>query len=145
MSSALLVRLAEIAVGVVVLGILLRRFGRLLPRRDRSPFEAALARANQPAPELDEFKSIRRAVDGARFSGFDAHFTLRPLLRELAAQRLWVRRGIMLDAQPELASAALGSEAFAFVREGRPAPRSYRRPVISVEAIDRIVKALESI
>jgi hypothetical protein len=145
MNTALLVRLAEIAVGVVVLGILLRRFGRLLPRQNGSPFEAAMERTNQPAPELDEFKSIRRAVDGARFSGFDAHFTLRPLLRELAAQRLWLRRGIRLDAQPELASAALGVEAFAFVREGRPAPRNYRRPVISLEAVERIVKALESI
>jgi hypothetical protein len=144
-NSAILARLAEIAVGIVALGILLGRLGRRLPRGHGSPFEAALARGNEPAPEVGEFTSIRRTVDGARFSAFDAHFTLRPLLRELAASRLWVRRGIQLDAQPGLASEVLGSEAFAFLRQGRPAPPNYRRPVMSLQAIERIVKAVESI
>jgi hypothetical protein len=144
-SSDIVARLAEVGAGVVALGILLRRLGRPLSRRGGSPFVAALMHRNQPAPETEEFASIRRTVDAARFSAFDVHFTLRPLLRELAASRLWVRRGIKLDAQPELASVVLGSETMAFLREGRPPPPNYRRPVMGVQAIERIVKSLESI
>lgn len=145
MSTALLARLVEVAVGLVALGILLRQLGRRLPRKRASPFEAALWRPTEPGPELEEFDSIRRTVDGARFSAFDAHFTLRPLLRELAASRLWVRRGIKLDAQPEQAADLLGPEAFTFLRERRPPPSNYRRPVMSLQAIGRIVETLESI
>jgi hypothetical protein len=143
--SATLTRLVEVAAGLVALVVLLRRVARRLPRQRNSPFEAAVRRPGDLTPEVEEFDSIRRTVDGARFSAFDAHFTLRPLLRELAASRLWVRRGIKLDAQPEAASDLLGSEAFAFLRERRPPPSNYRRPVMSVPAIERIVKTLESI
>jgi hypothetical protein len=144
-SGAIVARLAEIGTGLLALGLLLRQVGRRLPRRRGSPFEAALAPSGEPPPDADEFASIRRSVEGARFSSFDAHFTLRPLLRELAAARLWARRGIRLDAQPELAAEVLGSEAFAFLRERRPPPSNYRRPVMSLPAIERIVSALESI
>jgi hypothetical protein len=143
--SATLPRLVAVAVGLVALIILLRQVAGRLPRQRNSPFEAAVRRSADLKPEVEEFDSIRRTVDGARFSAFDAHFTLRPLLRDLAASRLWVRRGIKLDAQPEAASDLLGSEAFAFLRERRPPPSNYRRPVMSVPAIDRIVKTLESI
>jgi hypothetical protein len=143
--SATLTRLIEVAVGLVALVVLLRYVAGRLPRQRTSPFEAAVRRRGDLTPEVEEFDSIRRTVDGARFSAFDAHFTLRPLLRELAASRLWVRRGIKLDAQPEAASDLLGSEAFAFLRERRPPPSNYRRPVMSVPAIERIVKTLESI
>ena len=143
--SATLTRLVEVAAGLVALVILLRQVAGRLPRQRNSPFEAAVQRPGDLTPEVEEFDSIRRTVDGARFSAFDAHFTLRPLLRELAASRLWVRRGIKLDAQPEAASDLLGSEAFAFLRERRPPPSNYRRPVMSVLAIERIVKTLESI
>jgi len=145
MSGATLAQVAVIVVGVVALGVLMRRLGRLVPRRSRSPFEAALASDNEPMPVVDEFASIRRTVDGARFSAFDVHYTLRPLLRDLAASRLRARHGLELDAQPGPASEVLGSEAFAFLREGRPAPSNYRRPEMSLQAIERIVKALESI
>jgi hypothetical protein len=143
--SATLTRLVEVAVGLIALVVLLRQVAGRLPRQRDSPFEAAVRRRRDLTPEVEEFDSIRRTVDGARFSAFDAHFTLRPLLRDLAASRLWVRRGIKLDAQPEAASDLLGSEAFAFLRERRPPPSNYRRPVMSVPAIDRIVKTLESI
>jgi hypothetical protein len=143
--SATLPRLVAVAVGLVALIILLRQVAGRLPRQRNSPFEAAVRGPADLTPELQEFDSIRRTVDGARFSAFDAHFTLRPLLRDLAASRLWVRRGIKLDAEPEAASDLLGSEAFAFLRERRPPPSNYRRPVMSVPAIDRIVKTLESI
>jgi hypothetical protein len=145
MSIAIITQLAIIAVGVMALAILLRRLGRRVHRRSGSPFEAALAQGNESMPVFDEFESIRRSVDGARYSAFDVHFMLRPLLRELAASRLRVRRGLELDAQPGAASEVLGSEAFAFLREGRPAPLNYRRPAMSLHEIERIVKVLESI
>ena len=146
MSGAVVAQLTIIAIGVLAFAILMRRRGRVLPRRSGSAFEAALAAISESTPLDDEFASIRRAVDGARFSAFDVHYTLRPLLRELAVSRLRVRRGIELDAQPGPASEALGSEAFAFLGEGHPPPPSnYRRPAMSLQAIERIVAALESI
>jgi hypothetical protein len=145
MSIAIITQLAIIAVGLMALAMLLLRLGRRVGRRSGSPFEAALVPGKESMPVFDEFESIRRTVDGARYSAFDVHFMLRPLLRELATSRLRVRRGIELDAQPESASEVLGSEAFALLREGRPAPLNYRRPAMSLQEIERIVKVLESI
>jgi hypothetical protein len=145
MSTAVITQLAIMAVGVTALVILLRRLGRRVRPPSGSPFEAALAPRKASMPELDEFESIRRTVDAARYAALDVHFMLRPLLRDLAAPRLRARRGLDLDAQPELASGVLGSEAFAFLREGRPARANYRRPAMSLRQIERIVKALESI
>jgi hypothetical protein len=145
MNSAVVAQLAIIAVALVALAILMRRLGRLVPRRSASRFEAALAPAKERMPVFDEFASIQRIVDGARFSSFDLHYGLRPLLRELAATRLRVRRGIELDAEPGPASELLGAEAFALLREGRPPPSNYRRPGMRLQAIERIVKVLESI
>jgi len=145
MSIAVITQLAIIAVGVTALAILLRRLGRRVRPRSGSPFEAALAPRKESLPELDEFESIRRTVDAARYAALDVHFMLRPLLRELAESRLRALRGFELDAQPELASGALGPEALAFLREGRPARLNYRRPAMSLREIERIVKVLESI
>jgi hypothetical protein len=145
MSIAIIAQVAMIAVGVMALAMLLRRLGRRVGRPSSSPFEAALAPGKESMPVFDEFESIRRTVDGARYSAFDVHFMLRPLLRELAASRLRARRAIELDAQPESASEVLGPEAYALLREGRPAPMNYRRPVMSLREIERIVKVLESI
>jgi hypothetical protein len=145
MNSAVVAHLAIIAVALMALAILMRRLGRLVPRRSASPFEAALAPGKERMPVFDEFASIQRIVDGARFSAFDVHYGLRPLLRELAATRLRVRRGIGLDAEPGPASELLGAEAFALLREGRPPPSNYRRPGMSLQAIEHIVKVLESI
>ena len=145
MSIAIITQLAIIVVGVVALAMLVRRLGRRVRRRSGSPFEAALAPSKESIPVLDEFESIRRTVDAARYSALDVHFMLRPLLRELAASRLRVRRGFELDAQPVLAAEVLGSAAFAFLQEGRPARLNYRRPAMSLQEIDRIVKGLESI
>ncbi|HVS05897.1 MAG TPA: hypothetical protein VHK65_07000 [Candidatus Dormibacteraeota bacterium] len=145
MSIAIITQLAIMAVGMTALALLVRRLGRRIRRRSGSPFEAALAPRKESRPELDEFESIRRTVDAARYAALDVHFMLRPLLHELAASRLRVRRGFELDAQPELASGVLGSEAFAFLREGRPARVNYRRPAMSLREIERIVKVLESI
>ncbi|HKV32376.1 MAG TPA: hypothetical protein VJT14_15335 [Candidatus Dormibacteraeota bacterium] len=145
MSIAIITQLAIIAVGVTALAILLHRFGRRVRPPSGSPFEAALAPRKESMPVLDEFESIRRTVDAARYAALDVHFMLRPLLRELAASRLRARRGFDLDARPELASAVLGAEVLAFLRQGRPARLNYRRPAMSLREIERIVKGLESI
>jgi hypothetical protein len=144
MSGALLAQLAIVAAGALVLAVILRRVASPLSPGG-SAFEAALAHRVDPESPIDEFETIRRAFDGARFSAFDVHYRLRPLLRDLAASRLRVRRGIELDQQPGPAAEVLGAEAFALLREGRPAPGDYRRPVMSMQALERIVQAMEGI
>src|ERR1700674_984289 len=113
MSIAVITQLAIIAVGVTALAILLRRLGRRVRPGSGSPFEAALAPRKESLPELDEFESIRRTVDAARYAALDVHFMLRPLLRELAASRLRARRGMEPEPQPELAFQGPGTETFA--------------------------------
>ncbi|HYM50408.1 MAG TPA: hypothetical protein VET65_07510 [Candidatus Limnocylindrales bacterium] len=145
MSGAILAQLAIVAAGAAGLLVILRRARRRLPGSIPSAFDAALTLAPQPAAAADEFESFRRALEGARHSAYDVHYRLRPLLRDLASSRLRQRRGIELDAEPDLAATVLGEEAFALLRERRPAPRSFRRPAMTQEALERVVRGLESI
>lgn len=145
MIGAIVLQLAIVAVGAVALAVILRRLRGRLPRRGLSQFELAIGDRREPEPEIYELRSIQRAFDGARLSSFDVHAGLRPLLHNVAASRLWERRGIELDRQPGPASRVLGPETLAVLREGRPAGRAYRGPGLTLAALERIVRSLESI
>ena len=53
---------------------------------------------------------IEREVVLATGSGFDRQMRVGPLMRDIARYKLWTRRGVDLEEQPERARELLGDE-----------------------------------
>jgi hypothetical protein len=88
---------------------------------------------------------IERALALAPSSARETHHRVRPMLREIAADRLEVHRRIDLDAEPERARAVLGDEAWALLRGDRPRPSDPQLPGIDLTGVAAIVDRLEAI
>jgi hypothetical protein len=118
---------------------------RAAPAGERSSFDAAL----RPHPVQDASlptleKTYRETALGVA-RAFDFHVRLRPVLREIAVQRLASRRGIDLDAQPDAAVTALGDEAYELLRPGRLPPERRFDPGVDCETLHRVLDAIERI
>jgi hypothetical protein len=110
---------------------------RLAPPKRRRARRAA-------RPELPHrLERLERRVAVAVGSALDMHTGVRPVLREVAGERL-ARRGIALDADPD-APRLLGDELWEIVRPDRPVPdridphglplRELRRHLDTLEAL----------
>jgi hypothetical protein len=136
------VLLAIGAACLLVLGrTILARLGRAGPspldRRRRTPPAAG----HRPEALL----ILERAVRFSETSSADMHVRLRPVLREVARERLLAHGGIDLDREPDAARAALGETAWELVRPDRPAPPSARDPAASPALVRSIVDAVERV
>ena len=113
------------------------------PSGARSPFDAAL-RPKRPRkaslPTLE--KTYRETVLGIART-FDFHVRVRPVLREIASRRLASRRGVELDAEPDLARAALGEEAYELLRPGRLPPERRFDPGVDAQTLHRVLDTIE--
>jgi hypothetical protein len=103
--------------------------------RGEAPARSA-RRALRPA----ELVALERAVALGCSETYALEDTLRPVLRGIAAERLLVRRSIVLDAEPDEARRALGDRVWAIVAEqtspGPPiAPADLRA---AVDALERL-------
>jgi hypothetical protein len=74
---------------------------------------------------------------------FDLHHHLRPRLRGLASELLAVRRGVLLDADPERARRLLGDETWDLVRKDRPPPEDRLARGLPINEFRRVVESLE--
>lgn len=109
----------------------------------RSSFDAALRPRPRPQPSLPTLeKTYRETVLGIA-RAFDFHVRVRPVLREIAAQRLASRRGVELDGEPAPARAALGEEAYELLRPGRLPPDRRFDPGVDAATLHRVLDALE--
>jgi hypothetical protein len=122
--------------------------------------------ATEPAPEDDSVAPLRRTlwrrsrepgagpappqlrkVEGLlRFSrrhAFTAKERLVPMLRELAAERLYARHGIDLEADPEAARAMLGTPAWELLGLEWSAANGRSGTGPSHEAVEAAVSAIE--
>jgi hypothetical protein len=99
-------------------------------------------RATQRLPELER---TERAVLLSTSNAFDVHYRLRPILREIAAQRLATRRGLSLDADTEAARAVVGEETWELVRPEREPPELRFGPGIAAPELRKVVASLERI
>jgi hypothetical protein len=88
----------------------------------RSPFERDPEKPEEPRP-IAELDRIDRLVVLGAANEFDLHYRLRPLLRQIAAERLYGLRGVDLDGDPERAKALLGDELWEVVRPDRKVGR----------------------
>jgi hypothetical protein len=115
----LFVGIYELVLAAIAVSALVSSFRTLEPKAWlRSPFERDPAKPEEPPPiaELDRFDRLVVLGTG---NEFDLHYRLRPLLRQLAADRLYARHGIDLDRDPERARPLLGDELAALVSSDR--------------------------
>lgn len=112
-----------LVLGAFVLSALVGSFRTLRPGAwERSPFDRRPDRP-EPALAIDELARIDRLVVLGGSNAFDLHYRLRPLLRDLAADRLSAGHGVSLDREPERAQGLLGEELWELVRADREVGR----------------------
>lgn len=103
-------------------------------------------KADQPSEaRLPELARIEREVVLATGSGFDRQMRIGPLLRDIARHRLWTRRGVDLDEQPERARELLGQEIWGLLRAGRPEPNSRYAPGADLAELRQIIEKIEKV
>ena len=92
-----------------------------------------------------ELERLEREVYLSLGSSFYLHHRLRPILREVAANRLLLRHGCDLDRRPQEAHALLGDTAWEWLRPERPEPRDRWAPGPSLTELTAVVDAVETI
>jgi len=139
----LVLRLALGAGGLLVALTALSRFSTYL--YDDSDVRPA-RRSAPVAPEWPaELLEIEGRVSLAKVSAFDHRSRLRPLLRELATQRLDASRHLDIERQPEEARRILGPELWEEVQSS-PASKDLRdSPGPTNATILRLVEKIESL
>jgi len=98
-----------------------------------------------PDNRVPELVRIEREVVLATGSGFDRQMRIGPLMRDIARHKLWTRRGIDLDEQPERAQELLGAEVWGLLRAGRPDPNSRYAPGAEIAELRRILERIEKV
>ncbi len=132
-------------VGVVLLVELLAATTRADAGSRGSAFERALARSPSPPPRPNALTRLEDQVLLATTAALDVYVGLRPLLRDVAAQRLRMRHGVDLDVDPGRARALLGDEAWELVRPGVQPPADRFGPGISPARLTRALDAVEAL
>jgi hypothetical protein len=93
-------------------------------------------------PDLDR---MERVLSMSTNAAFDVHFRLRPILSEIAEQRLADRRGLRLDAGDRRVRDALGEELWEIVRPDREPPDRRFGEGIEQSRLARVVERLEAL
>jgi hypothetical protein len=101
--------------------------------------------AQRLTQRLAELDRTERAVLLSASNAFDVHYRLRPILREVAAQRLASRRGLSLAADTQAARAVVGEETWELVRPDREPPELRFAPGIAAAQLREVVAVLERI
>jgi hypothetical protein len=111
--------------------------------RKRTPIPAKAEKpSNARVPELVR---IERDVVLATGSGFDRQMRIGPLMRDIARHKLWTRRGVELDEDPERARELLGEEIWGLLRAGRPDPNSRYARGADIAELRQIVERIEKV
>jgi hypothetical protein len=127
---------------LLLAGLRLAGLGR---RRQPSAFDRALASPARRPLRPSDLVRLEDQVTVAVAAAGDLHFRLRPLLREIAEQRLETGHGVDPVRQPQRARALVGEDAWDVVRpDAVPPPDRFERG-IAPERLDRVVSALEQL
>ena len=129
-----------IAAGAIL--ALVRALSAVAPRAPVRRYGLRPARSTQRLAELDR---TERAVLLSASTTFDTHYRLRPILREIAAQRLATRRGLSLDSDLEESRALVGETTWELVRPDREPPELRFAPGITAPQLREVVAVLERI
>ena len=131
--------------GAIALFALVETAAETDPDDRRSLYERALESPEELPERPPELARVEREVALAVGSAFYEHYRLRPLLREIAAQRLENRFAVGLDAPRGEARASLPEEAWTLMSLDRQPPRDRHAAGIPLERLREFVEALERI
>jgi hypothetical protein len=92
-----------------------------------------------------ELERLEREVHLSLGSGFYLHHRLRPLLVEIATNRLLLRHGVDLERRPDEAEKIVGPQAWEWLRPDRKEPRDRWAQGPPIEDLSAVVTALERI
>ena len=134
-----------LTVGAMALLAAILATRRAFPLEMQSSIAAALEREEPAAVRPPDLERTERMLSMAATTAFDLHFRLRPVLREVAEQRLADRRGLRLDSADAGVQEACGEELWEIVRPDREAPDHRFLPGLPQEALHRVIDRLESI
>lgn len=133
-----------LGMGAVLLLALVRTTREAGTSTPGSDFDRALARMGR-RPSDSGALSLVNDVKQSTASSFHLHVRLRPVLREVAAHRLWMRFGVELDREPARARELVGGETWELVRPERPPPADRLAPGPRPAELHAVVERLERI
>jgi hypothetical protein len=110
-----------------------------------STLAAALKHEPRDSLRPSELERLEREVTLGTSTAFDLHYRLRPILREVAEQRLADRRGLRLDRGGREVEATLGEELWELVRPDREPPEKRYSRGLEPQAVRRVVERLEAL
>jgi hypothetical protein len=140
----------ELDIYVLLLGAM-ALLGGVIAVREAFPLEAgsalvaALEREPSPPVRPAELERLEREVYLGAATAFDLHFRLRPVLREVAEQRLADYRGLRLDRGGNAVEQALGEELWELLRLDREPPERRHAPGAGVGGVRDAVERLEAL
>jgi len=144
-ARSILLEVYLLGMGGVLLLALVRTTREEEPFADSSDFDRAVAEMSRRHPPDSGELTLVRDVKQSRSSALHLHVRLRPILREIAAHRLWMRFGVDLDREQERARELVGANAWELVRPERlpPSDRLARGPAaadlrVVVEELERL-------
>jgi hypothetical protein len=117
---------------------------RAYPLSGRSAIAEALETEPRKAVPPPDLERTERVLSMSTNAAFDVHFRLRPILREIAEQRLADRRGLRLDSGERRVREALG-DVWELVRPEREAPSQRFGQGIAPERLQRAIERLETL
>lgn len=140
----------ELDIYVLLVGTLAVFTAVLITRRAFPPSESSrLAEALRVEPKEPvrppDLERTERLLTISTATAFDFHYRLRPILREVAEQRLADRRGLRLDGGGPAVESILGDELWQLVRPDREEPRERFSPDVDRDTLARAVERLEAI
>jgi hypothetical protein len=138
----LAIEVYALLLGAAALAAVVRLTGRSGPALGVSRIELTLREQPARQERLPELARVERVVTMARQTVFDVHYRLRPMLREIAQNRL-ARRGVELDSPGDSAEALLGPDAWSLVRPDLERPRHHFGRGVELETLARAVDSLE--
>lgn len=134
-----------LALGAVALAAAVAATKAGVPGVEESPFDRRRRRRAEPPERLAELARVEREVALGTSTAFDAHYRLRPLLRDVAEHRLATRRGLSLDRGGDAVREVLGEEAWQLVRPDRKRPEHHFAPGAKLADVRAAIEALERI
>lgn len=127
--------------GIMLLALV--RMTRIAQPGSSSPFERALEAGRERTQRPPELVRLERQLALSATTEFDVHYRLRPVVREIARQRLWAKHAVGLENERDRAESLLPPKTWELVRPERPSPadRFGRGPGLA--GIEAVVVELE--
>jgi hypothetical protein len=137
----------ELDVYVLVLGVLalppmISWLRQIAPLERGSKLAAALEPRVREVPRIPELDRLERELSMGATREYDLHYRLRPVVREIAADRL-ERRGLSLDSGSAAVRKLLGDDLWKLVQPNRQPPRDRQAAGPGLAEVRQTVEILE--